>query len=364
MGSQEMLRNLARLSGALALFLSVSAAGAQVPPTPAAPGVPISDLAGLDPATVRARLATVPADWPIPPAFQVTTSDGVMTLITVSDLMMDPVLAQRLAAFRTHGDDAPGGPYLLCRTFLTKNGGSQEPAGSVVLMFRNRRLDAVIQPIEVVAPPAPSFSDRKAELAYIRRPVSTPFIAQFGELPLEDGLGFLSRSPKTALAPDDRLSADCSPPPPPRRVSPARREGLSASDMQGLALLPFAISLPAKNHQRVVARRDGPALLASLHVGEALGAASEKFAADHPGVRAYSAAQGDYAVLSLDLGAYPGRNLTNLNDAALVGVRHGRIEWIAPPAGFGPHAWLLCLDQHGVPNTPRRGCSGWGHFSP
>jgi hypothetical protein len=288
----------------------------------------------------------------------------VVTLITVSDLMMDPVVAQRLAAFRTAGDEAPAGPYLQCEAFLTRNGGSQEAAGSVVLVFRKGRLDSAIQPVDAVRPPVPSFSDRKAQLAYIRRPVSSPFIAHIGELPLEDGLGFLSRWSKTVLAPGDRLSAACSPPPPPREVSPSRRHGLDASDMQGLALLPFAISLPEKNRQRVAARREGAALLASLRVGETLGSTPGKFAADHPGVRAYRTAQGDYAVLSIDLGGYPGRNLTNFNDAALVGVRQGLVEWVSPPSSFGPRGALLCLDEHGVPNTPRRGCSGWGHFSP
>jgi hypothetical protein len=361
-----MHRNLARLIGALALVLSATTAGAQVPPTVADAGVPMADLAGLDPAAVRARLAKVPADWPIPPAFQIATPDGLMTFVTVSDLMMDPVLAQRLTLFRTAGDPAPVGPYLQCNEVLTRDGGSPEPGGSIVLLFRDGRLESALQHIDSYAPrpPVPSPSDRKATLAYIRQPASSPFIAHFGELPLEDGPGFLSRWPTTTLDSNDRLSGVCSPPPPPRIASPSPRHGLDASDMQGLSLLPFAVTLPAKNRQRVAARRDGAALLASLHVGEMLGAAPQRFAADHPGVRAYPAAQGDYIVLSIDLGGYPGRNLTNFNDAALVGVERGRIKWEAPPASFGPHAALLCLDDQGVPNAPRRGCSGWGHFSP
>ena len=362
-----MRQNLARLVGALALLLFATTAGAQVPPTLPGPGVSIADLAGLDPAAVRARLAKVPADWPIPPAFQIATPDGLMTLVTVYDLMMDPVLGQRLALFRTAGDPAsPTGPYLQCKEVLSRDGGLPEPGESIVLLFRDGRLESALQHLDSYAPrpPASSLSDRKAWLAYIRRPVSSPFIAHFGDLPLVDGLGFLSRWPSAALAPDDRLSATCSPPPPPRPASPSPRHGLDASDMQGLSLLPFAVILPVKNRQRVAARRDGAALLASLRVGEMLGAAPQKFATDHPGVRAYPAAQGDYFVLSIDLGGYPGRNLMNFNDAALVGVEQGRIEWVAPPASFGPHAALLCLDGRGVPNTPRRGCSGWGHFSP
>jgi hypothetical protein len=363
-GVQGMLRNLVCLTGALALLVAASMAGAQVPTGPTPVGVPISDLAGLGPAAVRARLADVPAEWPVPRAFEFAAPEGPITFITVSDLMLDPVLAQRLAVFRTEGDPVPTGPYLQCREVLTRDNGSPEPARSVVLMFRDGRLVSALQPIDPPGLPIPSASDRKAQLAFVRRPVTTPFIAHFGELPLEDGLGFLARLPKTVLAPGDRLSAACSSPPPPRPVTSAPRHGLDAGDMQGLALLPFAVTLPAKNHQRVAARGDGAALLATLRVGEPLAAAPATFAAGHKGVRAYPAAGGDYAVLSLDLGGYPGRNLTDFNDAALVGVRAGRIEWTAAPAGFGPHPGLLCLDDHGVPNTPRPGCTGWGHFSP
>lgn len=361
-----MLRNLARLTGALLFFGSM--ANAQVPPTLAGVGVPISDLGGLDPATVRARLANVPAGWPIPPAFQVATGNGLLTFVTVADLMMDPIAAQRMAVFRTNGDLSASGPYLQCKAFLTRDGGSEEPAGSVVLVFRDGRLATAFRPVDTAGPPVPSSTDRKAQLAYVRRPVSSPFIPQNGELPLEEGLGSLSQWTTTPLTPGDRLSAACSPvapsPPAPPAPSPRRGHGLDASGMQGLALLPFAIGLPAKNRQRIAARREGAALLASLRVGEMLGSAPSKFAADHPGVRAYLATRGDYAVVSIDLGGYPGRNLTNFNDAALVGVRLGRIEWESPPSSFGPNGALLCLDEHGVPNAPRPGCSGWGHFSP
>lgn len=360
-----MTRILARLAGALALLLWAPMALAQAPEASAVRGASISDLAGLDPAAVRGRLASVPADWPVQPAFQMATPEGLLTFITAYDLMMDPVLAQRMTVFRTAGDLVDSSSYLECRETLIRNGGSPEAAALVVLMFRNGQLETAFQPIEAASPPAPNSSDRKAALAYVRRPVSSPFIGHFGELPLEDGLGFLARWTRTELSPRDRLSAACSPPAPLPVHAPSPRQGLSASDWQGLALVPFAVTLPAENRQRVAARQQGGALLASLHVAEMLGSAPEKFAANRPGVRAYPAKQGDYAVLSIDLGGYPGRNLTNFNDAALVGVRSGRIEWMSPPSSiFGPNAALLCLDAQGVPNTPRPGCSGWGHFSP
>ncbi|THD78527.1 MAG: hypothetical protein E7812_11065 [Phenylobacterium sp.] len=358
-----MARRLAGLTGALALLLGATTAGAQGEPPPPAAGVPVSQLTGLDPAAVRGRLADVPAAWPIPPAFQLATGDGLLSFVTVQDLMTDPVLAEQAAVFRTHGDLVPPAPYLQCREVLTR-GGSLEQGAGVVLMFRNGRLEAAFLPVEVAHPPPPNLSDRKAMHAWLRRPGSSVFIAALGELPLEDGAGFMSRWAMTALAPDDRLSAACAPPTPPPTRPPTPRHGLDASDWQGLSLLPFAVTLPGKNRQRVAAHRQGATLLATLHVGERLGSAPEAFAADHPGVRAYRAKQGDYAVLSLDLGGYPGRNLTNFNDTALLGVRNGRIEWLSQPPGLGPQADLLCLDERGVAGTPRPGCSGWGHFSP
>jgi hypothetical protein len=352
------VQRLAAFVGLLAL-LAASAAGAEVPL-----GVAISDLTGLDPPAVRSRLADVPSEWPIPPAFQVAGSNGLLTFITADALMTDPILAQQLAVFRTQGDPAPAQPFLACTQILIRNGRAAEAASSVVLMFRNGRLDAAFQPIAPAIPPAPDYRDRKASLAYIRRPVSSPFVAHFGELPLEDGLGFLSRWEKTPLAPNDRLSATCSPWRPPPQPPSHAHEALNASDMQGLALLPFAISLPGMNRQRVAARRDGAALLASLHIGDPLSAPPRTFAAAHTGVRAYPAKGSDYAVLTIDLGGYPSRNLSNFKDAALLGVRDGRIEWVSPPSYFGPKGGLLCLDERGVPNTPRRGCTGWGQFSP
>jgi hypothetical protein len=234
----------------------------------------------------------------------------------------------------------------------------------VIFVFRNGHLEGAFQPIYPPPPLAPPATDRAAIVAYARQPVTSLFIARFGELPLEDGLGFLSRWTKAALLPADELSAACAPAAPPPARTRAPHHALDASDMQGLALLPFAISLPGMNHQRVAARREGAEVLAALRVGDTLATAPAKFAAAHPGVRSYPAKAGDYAVLTIDMGAYPGRNLSNSNDSALVGVRRGRIEWISPPASFGPRGELLCLDDHGVPNTPRRGCSGWGQFAP
>lgn len=333
-------------------------------PAAAAEAVPISALLGLSPAEVRDRLAEEARPWTVQPAFQVSTREGVLAFMTLGDLMLDPALAERLAVWRTRGDKVPQTPYLVCKTTLLRGERLPAVAHEVVLTFRDGQLVSAALPDPLPDRPTPPTSDRKAMEAFLRTPAASPFQARPGALPLQDGPGFLSRWARTELAPTDALSATCAPPPPPQALpKPAgSHSGLDASDLQGLAALPFAVTLPGKNAQRTTASRDGPALLATLRVGEPLGAAPEAFAAAHRGMRAYTA--GDYAVLSLDLGAAPGRNLSNFNDAALIGVRGGRIEWIAPPAGFGPRPDLLCIDEHGVAATPRKGCGGWGHFNP
>src|SRR6185437_11484082 len=108
------------------------------------------------------------------------------------------VLAQRMAAFRTHGDPIAFAPHLQCKAVLARPGASPQSAGSVVLMFRDGRLDAALLPVEAAPPPVPNPADRKAMIAYERRPRRSPFVANFGELPLEDGLGFLARWTRTA----------------------------------------------------------------------------------------------------------------------------------------------------------------------
>ena len=130
-----------------------------------------------------------------------------------------------------------------------------------------------------------------------------------------------------------------------------------------VAFAPSDAIMPFKNHQRVAARERGGALLNSLHVGEVLGGTPQTFAANHGGVRAYPAKAADYTVLSIDLGGHPTNNGSARNEAALVGVRSGRIEWISPPGSRGPPGDQLCLGDTRAPYSERRGCAGYD-FSP
>lgn len=337
------------------------AAWAQAP----AGSVALSDLIGLGPAEVRARLADVDAGWPIQPMFEIAAPEGILSFITLDQLMIDPVTARHLAMYRTYADAVPWEPHVECRAAAQQDERAPTAGVMVVLMFRGGRLAGGFGAPPDTERPPPTMDPKVAQERQRHPPVS-PFTAHAGDLPLEDGVAFLSRWTRPPLAPGVRLSAACAPAPPPAPIRRAPRHGLDASDWQGLSLLPFAVGLPAMNHQREEARVRGQALLQSLHVGDRLPASADRFAAQHPGVRAYGA-NGGYWVLSIDLGGYPTRNLSNFKDAALVGVRGDVIAWIAPPSGLdvvGPRPSLLCIDADGVAGTPRRGCHGWGQFIP
>jgi hypothetical protein len=339
-------------------MLCATAVWAQTPER----SVAVSDLMGLGPAEVRGRLADVDPAWPIQPTFDVAAPDGLLSFISAADLMADPVLANVTAVFRTYGDPGPWQPYVSCQTKFQRDAGQPMRGGGVVLAFRNGRLESAL------APPPSDFIARSAISPEAIRalqihPPPSPFIGRPGDLPLQDGAAFLSRWDRAPLAKGDRLSVACAPAKAPTPIPHAPKKGLDARDMQGLALLPFAVGLPGMNHRREEARVEGHTLLQSLHVGDSLPAPADRFASQHPGVHAFASGP-DYAVLAIDLGGYPTRNLSNFRDFALVGARNGRIEWIAPPTLFGPLPSLLCLDDKGVAGTPRRGCHGYGEFLP
>lgn len=134
--------------------------------------------------------------------------------------------------------------------------------------------------------------------------------------------------------------------------------------MQGLALLPFAVKLPAMNRDRERARELGAATLAGLSVGRRLPGDSQAFARGQDGLRWHGSARPGYGVLTIDLGGWKSRNLSDKRDAALVGVEGGVVTWISPPGGAGPDAGLLCVDAEGQAGAPRTGCWGWGNYRP
>lgn len=326
----------------------------------------VGDLIGLTPVEVRAKLTDASAQTPLPRGFEVAGDGGADVYFTLDDLVADPGALRRQAAWRTYGDEARGPEAPVCRSRL-----ASEPRdltiGDPVLAFRDGRLAAVLRPArERARAPAPPMAERKAYERWVRQRRAGPFLAGFGQLPLEDGAGFLERWEAARLPAPERLSVDCAPPPPPPRpaiVRPARRRSLDESDMQGLALLPFAVKLPAMNRDRARAREQGAQTLAGLAVGQRLPQDPKAFAR-RDGLRWHASARPGYGVLTIDLGGWKSRNLSDKRDAVLVGVENGVVAWISPPGGAGPDAGLLCVDAEGLAGTPRPGCWGWGNYRP
>ena len=352
---------------AIAVQLACATVGsAQTQPVGAEHSVAMSELIGRSTKEVRVRLFDGSADWPLQPAFQMATDEGQLSFIAIGDLMLDAESARREAMFRAHANSVPWEPHTLCQTRLVSQVGVVTEGARTVLMFRNDRLEAAFGPESETREPPPA-SDPEAPEAFNLQHHHSIFLAQGGDLPLADGLGFLKRWRSSRLSPADRLAVTCTTAAPP--VAPTQRRAqssLAESAMENLVLRPFAaavflphtLTLPSKNKQRETARYDGQALLQSLHVGTRLGTTAEQFAATHKGVRVYRSKTGDNVVATIDLGAFASQNGTNFDDSALVGISGDRIDWISPPSGFGPRAELLCLDEHDVPGTERPGCSG------
>lgn len=185
-----------------------------------------------------------------------------------------------------------------------------------------------------------------------------------GRLPLSDGDGFLERRPDLAAPAEALIRRFCQP----RTIGSARPQGFDHTGLvQGLSLLPFVWRLPALNDQRRTAQAQGAALYGTLALGAVLPGGGAGFAQRHSGVRSYMDPQDStYEILSIDMGAEPSRNLAKPNATALVGVRDGRIVWLADgkgAAGLGLST-AMCVDASRRLGPSRPGCSSTGHFSP
>jgi hypothetical protein len=236
-----------------------------------------------------------------------------------------------------------------------------------LLVFKGGVLIAAARPAPMRdgPPPGPG-TNIKAAMAYARSPLHDPLVSHPGELPLETDPADLAVLFGSAASPEDVVVRKCSPKfhAPPAGSGPRRFD--SAGFFQGLSLLPFAVTLPATNAARARALVEGPQALAALHLGQVLDGGVQAFAARHRGVQVETRPDG-YAILLIDMGAQPSNNLSRMDDAALVGVRAGRVVWIAPSL-YRPPAYMisagLCLGLDGRPTRQRRGCTDFGFFSP
>ena len=224
--------------------------------------------------------------------------------------------------------------------------------------------------VEVLNPPIRTQPPRAAEESaerYTRRLMlegRDPWLSVApGRLPLSDLDGFLERRPDLAAPAGAVVKRAC-------RTAPiilAEPRVDTTGMLQGLALLPFAWRLPALNEERREAQVRGGALFARMRLGEVVPGGGARFAAENLGVRRYADAEDPtYEVLSIDMGAEASNNLARMNAAALVGLRDGRVVWLADggaAAGLGLLT-AVCVDRSARAGDLRPGCTDTGYFYP
>jgi len=298
-----------RLALALILFGSASQSHAKIVETEISPPhqVVIRDLMGLSPAQVQARLTGLDENWPKVMSFDALTSRGVLSFAVLDDYVQDAASMEIMARGRNRALAGMPTAWSGC-TVRT----DEDAAYDTLLMFKDDKLEGV-------------WSRRDAA-------ADTSTRAAAGQLPLEDGEAFLGHWGRTLMSSDSTITVRCAKheraSDRPLASKPAK-EGLSASDMQGLALLPFAIELPFMNASRAANKRRGVALYDQLRPGYSLPGGLQSFLSRHAIANVLRSRDPNYVILRIDLGAYEGRNLSNSDDFGLVGVRDGVIQWRA-----------------------------------
>lgn len=336
-----MSRMLAVVLAVAVVPLQAEAADPSVTPISAVQGRPLGEV------LTRLGATRDPA-----PAITLQTAEGRMDIYPVEELM------------------PPTPPGHSCGVRLTSPEASWGIAAAYAVV-RNGEVIGWVNPRRVQSrarAPGESWSAHlRASIVEGHDPVLsvTP-----GRLPLSDADGFLQRRPDMRVPADAVLTYACQPLPPLPVVNRARRDPAGfdhAGLMQGLALLPFAWQLPALNAERREARVAGPALYARMQLGEVLPGGGQGFARANRGVRRYAdAVDPGYEVLAINLGDEPSNNLSRKNHAALIGVRDGRVVWLAngdAAMGLGLVS-ALCIDARGRSRALRSGCTDFGFYSP
>ena len=285
-----------RFSAALCIALAItSGAAAKVVNTPI--GLPrtvrVGDLLGRTPSEVQAILAPEAKGWPIIFALEARAATDQWAVAQARDLLQDPATVESMARFRQHANTR-----LISQTSCKLATASGDPAPFTVLVFENDRLSSVWDgnPAHTVDPAGLSADE------------------------------FLRQDGRTRLSPAEERVVSCErttfePSPSSGGKTPVDSAGL----LQGLALLPLAVTMPGLNVHRVAANHSGTELYDRLTPGTAA-------PSDIKGVRRFKdfPEQGS-STLVLDLGAYTGRNLTDFDDHGLVGIRDGHVVWRALP---------------------------------
>lgn len=292
--------------------LASSSAMAAVAVTPLGPArtVRIADLIWRTPTEVRAALAGPAIDGSTEYAFEMLDQGRRIGAIRVADLVMDGASREIQARGRSKASGRLPSAWTQCAIKF-----ADDPAAADVddaylgrLVFEGGRLARILV-----------------------GPTTRVIAALPGPGSLAQGESALGGWGET-IAPSRSLTSTCT-----RQAMVAdprdrRLRGGGTWNPQDLAGLPFVFGQPFRNAHRVRAQRDGPRLYESLSPGT-------RVTAEVSGsglVRTFRTAEPSYAVLRLDMGAYPSLSLDDTDDYGLVGVRNGIVVWRArEPAQSG-----------------------------
>jgi hypothetical protein len=382
----EQLRIGLRHSLGCTLALALAACASSTPRQSLGPPIPTAepahassitaaDLIGLSVPEIRARLGGTVLRGEVGPSISMLADDGgVYSYLTVHDALADPALQQAWA--RGERGNPSQGDWSECRVTMT---GTQYGYGALLVM-RNGHVIEVRQPDQQPqqpsAPTTPLPGESQME-AFRRhsaerraQPLRSYLLSDPGKMPLAEGPGFIAHWRGAPASPDDVIAANCrrlqrGPPvelPLPRQ----RAGGLSAGDMQTLALAPFVVVLPFINSDRTAALTEGPQTMALIQLGQPVPGGPAAFAQQHKRAFWYPGPDG-YGILVFDLGMTANNNLSARGDLGFAGVRSGKVVWIAreiQPSGMGMSGNLLCLDERNVRANTRKGCTGYGNLNP
>ncbi len=293
-----------------ALVSSSAVAAVEIMPLGPARTVRIADLIGRTPTEVLAALAGPAIDRPTEYAFEMLDQGGRIGAIRLADLVMDGAAREIQARVRSKASGRLPSAWTQCAIKFADDTAAADVDDVYLgrLIFQGGRLARILAgpPTRVVAAmPGPGSLAQGASAL--------------------DGWG-------EAVAPSRGLTSTCTrqvvvADPPDRR---SKAEG--AWNPQDIAGLPFVFAMPFRNAHRVRAQRDGLALYESLSPGT-------RVTPEESGsglVRTFNTAERSYAVLRVDMGAYPGLSIDDTDDYALVGVRNGVVVWRArEPAQAG-----------------------------
>ena len=257
--------------------------------------VTVGELLGRTPEEVQTILSPEAKGWPITFALEAGVTPKTWAVAQASDLLQDLATVEFMARSRQDAD-TPLTPHASCQVSTTVGA-----ATLMLLVFEHGQVVSVWdgEPTTPVDPAGLSADEA------------------------------LQRDGRTRLKPTEERVVSCQRITfEPRLRSDPKAPLDTAGLLQGLGLLPAAVTLPGLNANRVAASKTGPKVYALLAPGTAI-------PSNLRGVRVIDHYPDQRSqLLVVDLGAHPGRNLTNFDDHGIVEVREGVVMWRALPSTY------------------------------